>query len=107
MDDHAVRTLARLLLYGTAESRRRLAVRLGGDGEGLALLVATARSGDRWLLRARALEALGVVAATAEQELAERILAGLLEGWSKLGKVGTPAVTSSRDDRSATARGRA
>lgn len=80
MDDQKVQTLARLLLYGTPASRRRLAMRLGGDGEGdaLALLVATARSGDRWRLRARALEALGLVAGSAEQGLAERILAGLL-----------------------------
>lgn len=80
MDDQKVQMLARLLLYGTPASRRRLAMRLGGDGEGdaLALLVATVCSGDRWLLRARALELLGLAAGSADQALAERILAGLL-----------------------------
>ena len=73
-------TLTRLLLYATAESRRRLAARLLDEGraEVWALLAATARSHEDPVLRARCVEVLGLAAAAAKGQQAELILSALL-----------------------------
>ena len=75
-----VQTLVRLLLYATAESRRRLAARLLDEknAEVWALLATTARSKGDPVLRARCLEVLGLAAAAAEGHQAELILSALL-----------------------------
>jgi hypothetical protein len=75
-----VQTLVRLLLYGTAASRQRLAERLLDESstEIWALLAATARSQGDPVLRARCLEVLGLAAATAGGQQAELILSALL-----------------------------
>jgi hypothetical protein len=75
-----VQTLVRLLLYATAESRRRLAARLLDEGraEVWALLATTARSSEDPVLRARCVEVLGLAAAAAEADQAELILSALL-----------------------------
>lgn len=73
-----------MLMYGTPETRRALADRLASEGrEDLwPLLVETVRSDESWLLRARCLEVLGVVAASSRPEVAATILKGLLNGAS-------------------------
>ena len=75
-----VQTLVHLLLYGTADSRRRLAERLLDERntEIWSLLATTARSQGDPLLRARCLEVLGLVAAAAGRQQAELILSVLL-----------------------------
>lgn len=75
-----LQTLVRLLLYGTAESRRRLAERLLDERhtEVWTLLAATARSREDPVLRARCLEVLGLAAAAAGGQQAELILSALL-----------------------------
>ena len=75
-----VQTLVRLLLYATAESRRRLAARLLDEGriEVWVLLATTARSSEDSVLRARCVEVLGLAAAAAEGHQAELILSALL-----------------------------
>jgi hypothetical protein len=75
-----VQTLVRLLLYATAESRRRLAARLLDEGrrDVWVLLATTARSGEDPVLRARCVEVLGLAAAAAEGHQAELILSALL-----------------------------
>jgi hypothetical protein len=75
-----VQTLVRLLLYATAESRRRLAARLLDEGraEVWVLLATTARSEEDPLLRARCVEVLGLAAAAAEGRQAALILSALL-----------------------------
>lgn len=75
-----LQTLVHLLLYGTAESRRRLAERLLDERhpEVWTLLAATARSREDPVLRARCLEVLGLAAATAGGQQAELILSALL-----------------------------
>ena len=81
MPQDDVQTLARLLLYATAESRRRLAERLLDERneEAWALLAATVRSREDPALRARCLEVLGLVAAAAEARDAELILSALFD----------------------------
>ena len=76
-----VQTLVRLLLYATAESRRRLAERLVNEknGEAWALLATTVRSREDPVLRARCLEVLGLAAAAGEAHVAELILSALLD----------------------------
>ena len=73
-------TLINLMLYGTANSRRRLAARLLDDGraEVWALLATTARSNEDPVLRARCVEVLGLAAAAAGGQQAELILSALL-----------------------------
>jgi hypothetical protein len=75
-----VQTLVRLLLYATAESRRRLAERLVNEknAEVWALLAITARSEGDPLLRARCLEVLALAAAATDEHQAEVILSMLL-----------------------------
>lgn len=75
-----LQTLARVLLYGTAESRRAAAEGLLHDGDTARwrLLAATVRSRDDWQLRARCLEVLGLAAAAANQQTAEAILAAMM-----------------------------
>ena len=80
MQQGDVQTLVRLLLYATADSRRRLAARLLDEGraEVWALLATTARSSEDPVLRARCVEVLGLAAAAAEADQAELILSALL-----------------------------
>jgi hypothetical protein len=80
MNGEDLRSLARVLMYGTVETRRALAERLITEHrtELWQLLVETVRSDEPWLLRARCLEVLGLVAGNAEPETAGTILAGLL-----------------------------
>ena len=81
MHQDDVQTLVRILLYGTAESRRRLAERLldEKDAEVWSLLATTARSKEDPVLRARCLEVLGLAAAAGEAHVAELILSALLD----------------------------
>lgn len=74
------RSLSRLLVYGTAETRRSLAEGLAreDDGESWSLLAETVFSQDGWRLRARSLEVLGLAAAGADRDVAEAILNALL-----------------------------
>ena len=80
MHQDDVQTLVRLLLYATAESRRRLAARLLDEGrqDVWALLATTARSDEDPVLRARCVEVLGLAAAAADGRQAELILRTLL-----------------------------
>jgi hypothetical protein len=71
-------SLSRLLLYGSEETRRSLAD--GLPASDLAMLTATVRSNEPWLLRARCLEVLGMAAAAGDESTAATILAGLLDG---------------------------
>jgi len=82
MESEDLRSLSRVLMYGTAQTRRALADRLATEGRDdlWPLLVATVRSDEPWLLRARCLEVLGVVAGSASPEVAATILSGLLNG---------------------------
>ncbi|SRR5258708_7924811 len=82
MDQEALQVLSRVLLYGGPESRRASAAELlrRDDMEGWRMLVGTVRSREPWLLRARALEVLGLLAAEADQPLAEAVLDGLVTG---------------------------
>ena len=73
--------LARLLLYGATATRRAVAVDLAAQGaheQWLDVLVATVRSGDTVLMRARCLEMLGVVLGATDTETAQRILDALV-----------------------------
>lgn len=70
------------LLWGTLATRRELAEQLSqSDVEPtlLALLTETVRSGETWMLRARCLEVLGLVAGQADRHLVERILGLLID----------------------------
>ncbi len=80
MHQDDVQTLVRVLLYATAESRRRLAAQLVDEknAEIWALLATTARSSEDAVLRARCVEVLGLAAAGAEGHQAELILRALL-----------------------------
>jgi hypothetical protein len=81
MDCNEVRSLARILVYGSPDSRRLMAERLlrAGDTACWFLLADTVRSRDPWLMRARCLEALGLAAGSADQQTAELILGALLD----------------------------
>ena len=80
MNAEDLRSLARVLLYGTPDTRRALARRLSRNGarELWPLLVETVRSNEPWLLRARCLEVLGLVVGTADPDTATAILSSLL-----------------------------
>ena len=80
MHDEYAETILRLLLYATAESRRRLAERLltEKNAEVWGLLAITARSTEDPVLRARCLEVLGLAAAAADEQQAGVILNVLL-----------------------------
>lgn len=81
MQSEELQGLMRVLLYGGPESRRVAAERLAGlaDPEHWSVLANTVRSAEPWQLRARCLEVLGLVAASADRETAEAILQ-LLDG---------------------------
>jgi hypothetical protein len=81
VDADDVRSLSRILQYGGPDTRRALARRLAAeDREELwRLLVATAHSEEPWLLRARCLEVLGLVAGSVGPERAALILSALLD----------------------------
>ena len=89
-----VQTLVRVLLYATAESRRRLAASLLDEtrAEVWTLLAATARSNGDPVLRARCVEVLGLAAAAAGHQQAELILDALLGE----ARIGAPALTGDR-----------
>ena len=69
-------TLAHVLVFGSPATRRRLAEDLARRNEAAlwGLLLATIRSRESWLVRARCLEVLGAAAGCAEQPVAELIL---------------------------------
>lgn len=76
-DDPSV--LSRLLLYGNGNTRRAMADEIGaGSVELVDLLASTARSQESLTLRARCLEVLGLALATADAEVARRIIDALL-----------------------------
>jgi HEAT repeat protein len=81
VNGEALQVLVRLLLHGSPESRRTAAEQLLRDGEpdDWRMLVSTVRSGEAWLLRARALEVLGLMAGRADQGMAEAMLEHLCE----------------------------
>jgi hypothetical protein len=81
-----LREFAHVLLNGTPETRRLAALRLveSQDRRWLTLLVDTVRSAEQWQLRARCLEALGLIAGESQQETAERIMDALLERPGRL-----------------------
>ncbi len=74
--------LVRILLYGQPATRRRAVARLvqTADIDTWQLLAGTVRSDQPWLLRARSLEALGLVAGAVGRETAEHVLRLLVEG---------------------------
>ena len=82
METDTLQTLARLLLYGSPNTRRQAAERFleEADPACWALLAETVRSEEPWLLRARCLEALGVAAGQADEPTVRIILTVLLEG---------------------------
>jgi HEAT repeat protein len=81
VNGEAVQVLVRLLLHGSPESRRTAAEQLlrAGEPDDWKMLVSTVRSQDAWLLRARALEVLGLMAARADESLAVAMLDHLCE----------------------------
>ena len=93
MDTEDVRSLARILLYGGPDTRRSLARRIAADDheELWRLLVATVRSDEPWLLRARCLEVLGLVTGSADPLRAADILSALLEPPASRGSAGPGA----------------
>ena len=76
MNGEALQVLVRVLLHGGPESRRTAAEQLLRDGEpdDWRMLVSTVRSKEAWLLRARALELLGLMAGRADRSVAEAML---------------------------------
>jgi hypothetical protein len=74
------RALARLFLYGSARTRQWLAEQLLADGnrDTWRLLAATVRSDEPWRLRSRCLEALGLIAGSADEPTATEVLSILL-----------------------------
>ena len=81
VDAEDLRSLSRILLYGGAGTRRALARRLAAEDsqELWRLLVSTVRSDEPWLLRARCLEVIGIVAGSADPRRTAAILEALLE----------------------------
>jgi hypothetical protein len=84
VDADDVRSLARVLLYGGPDTRRALARRIAAEERDdlWELLVATAQSEEAWLLRARCVEVLGLVASNGDADRANRILGALLDAPS-------------------------
>ncbi len=76
-----VRGFTRVLLHGSPDTRRAVAQQLLATDDALwcRLLADTVRSHEHWLLRARCLETLGLIAGTSSQQTAESILAALLQ----------------------------
>ena len=75
-------SLSRLLMYGSAATRRSVADGLlaSGGADDWAMLAVTVRSNEPWLLRARCLEVLGMAAAGGDERTAKAIIATLLDG---------------------------
>ena len=75
MEARDVQRLTRVLLYGSDESRARLARELADtEPDVLPVLASTVKSDESLLLRARCLEALGHAAAVADPVIAEQVL---------------------------------
>lgn len=74
------RSLSRLLLYGSPQTRRALAAHLREPDahHDRSLLLSTACSNEPWRLRARCLEVLGLAAGDGDEATARAILDGLL-----------------------------
>jgi hypothetical protein len=72
-------SLSRLLMYGSAATRRSIAdgLLVSGKADDWAMLAATVRSNEPLLLRARCLEVLGMAAAAGDEPTAGTILAAL------------------------------
>ena len=94
----------RVLLFGRAETRRRLIqdAIAGADQDIWNVLVETVRSRGPWKVRARCLEALGVAAGSSDQALAEYILHALSspergEGGRFLSKPNPPLTRRQRE----------
>ena len=67
-----------MLIHGSGEARLRLAEGLAAsDDEVVSTLATTVRSDEYWLLRARCLEVLGLVAALGGEPRAKEILQAL------------------------------
>jgi hypothetical protein len=68
-------------MHGSAATRRSVADGLleSGGPDDWAMLAATVRSAEPWLIRARCLEVLGLAAAGGDEPTAEAILAALLD----------------------------
>ena len=71
------RTLSAVLMHGSSDARFRLAEGLASDDAVVSTLTTTVRSDESWLLRARCLEVLGLVAALAGEPRAKQILQAL------------------------------
>lgn len=71
--------IANRLVLSSAKSRAELAAELASYStpELWAILGHTVRSADDWLLRARCLELLGLIAGSSDRETAEAIIAAL------------------------------
>ena len=89
MHERDPRIVVAVLLYGSDASRRELASQMlaQGDLADWRLLANTVRSDDRWLMRARCLEVLGLAAANGPPHVAELILRLLLGAPSPDGTV--------------------
>jgi hypothetical protein len=81
-------TLANIVLFGSPESRRRLAEQVATtrDLSTLGLLAATVGSDEAWQLRARCFEVLGLAIGFADQEVAEKIMASVRPGGAAGGR---------------------
>ena len=71
------RTLSAVLMHGSSNARFRLAEGLASDDSVVSTLTTTVRSDESWLLRARCLEVLGLVAALGGEARAKEILKAL------------------------------
>jgi hypothetical protein len=81
MDSFEIQAIARVLQYGSLQSRLRLAEGLMGDeaSECWTLLIGTVWSQEDWLLRARSLEVLGLAAGLGDRRTAEMVLDKLFD----------------------------
>jgi hypothetical protein len=79
LENQDVRSLAYVLLFGTLQSRQRIAEELrdGSRAGDWNLLAEAARAATDWRLRARSLEMLGMIAGNADRRTAEQILAAV------------------------------
>lgn len=72
------RSLSAVLMHGSSHARLRLAEGLAAsDGQMVSTLATTVRSDEPWLLRARCLEVLALMAALGGEARAEEILQAL------------------------------
>ena len=65
-------------MHGSSNARFRLAEGLASDDAVVSTLTTTVRSDESWLLRARCLEVLGLVAALGGEARAKEILQALI-----------------------------